>query len=61
VEFSDFLSALPLAKQQPNLLSVVSFLNGILENFGDFKCRLLDSHGRQDAITTVSTSPFQLH
>jgi hypothetical protein len=39
-----FLSALPAAKQQPNLLfAAVRSLEGTSEDFEDFKCRLLGS------------------
>ena len=50
-EIIDFLSALPTAKQQPNLLfAVVRSLEGVPENFSNFKRRLL---GDAEAVRSL--------
>jgi len=56
-EIIDFLSTLPPAKQQPNLLfAAVRFLEGIPKDFGDFKLRLLDSaHAVRSLMLARST------
>ncbi len=56
-EVIGFLSALPLAKQQPNLLfAAVRSLEGISEDFGHFKRRLLrNAEAVRSVMLTRST------